>query len=78
MLVVEHLAAKINTNELLRDTIVSSLGFAAALSLREFLVAVAAFVSPSDGQHATEKLLFLLFLAVFLFLITIISVILWT
>ena len=78
MLLIETLANTVSTSHLLRDTITASLGFAASLSLREFLVAIATVVSPGTLENSVEHIVFLLFLVVFMFLLTVIVVIAWT
>jgi hypothetical protein len=78
MFFVETAGEKVSTNALLRETLTAALAFASALSLREFLVALTNIVSPSSAGNPNEKAVFLLFIAVLLFLFTVVVVILWT
>jgi len=74
-LLVEEVAQKHTVNDVLRDVMITSFAFVTALQLRELIVSASLFLAPGTKR---DQIIFNLFVALVLFLITIVMVIVWT
>ena len=73
-LLVESLSEPKSVSRILHDTMLTSCAFLTALSFRELMIAVIDELSPYASK---KKIVYLLFVAVFILLITIIIVVAW-
>lgn len=71
---VESIAQKQTVNDLLRDVIINSFGILTGLQFRELLIAASLYFAPGTQRG---DLVFNLFVALLVFLITIVLVIVW-
>jgi hypothetical protein len=71
---VESIGQKQSVNDLLRDVIINSFGILTGLQFRELLIAASLYFSPGTSRGG---LIFNLFVALLIFLITVVLVIIW-
>lgn len=68
-LLIEILGDPVNVSNVLYDTLLTSCAFLTALSFRELLIAIIDILAPSIAKR---KIVYLLFVSVFILLLTII------
>ena len=73
-LLVESIAAKQTVNDLLRETIITSMAILTGMTFRDFILGITSYLNPDVKQ---EKLVFTLFIFMVVLFITVVMTIVW-
>ncbi len=73
-LLIESIAANQTVNDLLRETIITSMGILAGLTFRDFILGLTSYLNPGVEP---EQLVFTLFIFMVVLFITVVMTIVW-